>query len=318
LFLTHIDDAGQSSPPVELSQFTTAGRAANIPEFVNAEPDAIGAIREQFIDDYSYARAGSESLKYGEPDAAEQLLRKALAENPRNANAHNNLGTILAEKGNLNEAKVHYSHALTHDPGEHNARRNLAAILLEQGDVAEAIALYRVVVQAQPQSAVASSKLAIALLKAGEVAEASKYFANAARLDPQNAEAQFYLGMVSQRLGNERSAAEAYAASLRCQPDYVPAVMGLASIRIMARDPDLRDLNESLVLAEQASQLTGHRDPSVLDLLARVYDALGRGTEAMEITTKALQLAESTGKRHLVDHLRQRLRMYADRKTSSH
>ncbi|NQT89028.1 PD40 domain-containing protein, partial [bacterium] len=51
LFLTHIDEHGQSTPPVVLDWFTSPDRAANIPEFVNAAPDAIARIREQFIDD---------------------------------------------------------------------------------------------------------------------------------------------------------------------------------------------------------------------------------------------------------------------------
>src|ERR1017187_6838874 len=35
LFLTHIDEQGESSPPVVLANFTAPDRAANIPEFVN-------------------------------------------------------------------------------------------------------------------------------------------------------------------------------------------------------------------------------------------------------------------------------------------
>jgi len=50
LFLTHLDAGGRSSPPVVLDRFTAGDRAANIPEFVNAAPDAIVRIREQFID----------------------------------------------------------------------------------------------------------------------------------------------------------------------------------------------------------------------------------------------------------------------------
>ena len=40
IFLTHIDEAGHSSPAVDLSHFTAADRAANIPEFVNVPPTA--------------------------------------------------------------------------------------------------------------------------------------------------------------------------------------------------------------------------------------------------------------------------------------
>ena len=49
LCLTHIDEQGDSSPPILLSHLTAPGRAANIPEFVNADPNAIRRIREQFV-----------------------------------------------------------------------------------------------------------------------------------------------------------------------------------------------------------------------------------------------------------------------------
>ena len=49
LCLTHIDENGDSSPPVLLSHLTAPDRAANIPEFVNTDPQAIVTIREEFV-----------------------------------------------------------------------------------------------------------------------------------------------------------------------------------------------------------------------------------------------------------------------------
>ena len=49
LCLTHIDENGDSTPPVLLAHLTAPDRAANIPEFVNASPKAIVNIREQFV-----------------------------------------------------------------------------------------------------------------------------------------------------------------------------------------------------------------------------------------------------------------------------
>jgi hypothetical protein len=51
LCLTHIDENGDSTPPVLLSHLTAPNRAANIPEFVNTTPGAIVRIREQFLKD---------------------------------------------------------------------------------------------------------------------------------------------------------------------------------------------------------------------------------------------------------------------------
>jgi hypothetical protein len=49
LCLTHIDENGDSSPPVLLSHLTAPDRAANIPEFVNIDSHAIVTIREEFV-----------------------------------------------------------------------------------------------------------------------------------------------------------------------------------------------------------------------------------------------------------------------------
>jgi len=47
IFMTHIDENGNDSPPVLLSRFSDSEYAANVPEFVNIKPDAISEIRVQ-------------------------------------------------------------------------------------------------------------------------------------------------------------------------------------------------------------------------------------------------------------------------------
>ncbi len=76
LYLTHIDEQGESTPPVVLDRLTSPDRAANIPEFVNVAPSAIRQIRERFIDDVSYARAAWEYLKSNDYDGAEHQARE--------------------------------------------------------------------------------------------------------------------------------------------------------------------------------------------------------------------------------------------------
>ncbi|MFH1918332.1 MAG: hypothetical protein ABIP48_00380 [Planctomycetota bacterium] len=60
-----------------LSQFTAPDRAANIPEFVHPAAGAIKRIREQFVDDNSYRRAG-DTLLVHDPDDAVAAAEQAL------------------------------------------------------------------------------------------------------------------------------------------------------------------------------------------------------------------------------------------------
>ncbi len=111
LYLTHIDEQGESTPPVVLDRLTAPDRAANIPEFVKAAPTAIRRIREQFIDDVSYARAAWECFKSGDVEGTVRQARKALDLNPRNSDALHCLGLAFFGHGQYEEAIRYLSEA---------------------------------------------------------------------------------------------------------------------------------------------------------------------------------------------------------------
>ena len=53
LYLTHIDDNGNDTPPVLLENLSIENRAVNIPEFVNIKPGIKYELTAQFQDDVS-------------------------------------------------------------------------------------------------------------------------------------------------------------------------------------------------------------------------------------------------------------------------
>ena len=63
LYLTRINERGEASPPVWLEHLVAPGRAANIPEFVALPPNGIVKVRERFLDDNSFTRAGNEFFR---------------------------------------------------------------------------------------------------------------------------------------------------------------------------------------------------------------------------------------------------------------
>ena len=73
---------------------------------------------------YDFARA----LAPTDEAAAEAQYRQALALDPNLVEAHNNLGSLLARQGRLQEATGHFEAALRLDPDDPNARQNLALI----------------------------------------------------------------------------------------------------------------------------------------------------------------------------------------------
>ena len=137
--LTHIDENGESSPPVLLSNLTSPDRAANIPEFVNARPDAMAKISEQFLNDYSFVRAGNEFYRHGQAENAIQEYYQALKLNPDNVEAHQKLGFLLYHVKNVSEEGMkHLLKTLELDPHNPRAHYDLGMALLYQQKIDEA------------------------------------------------------------------------------------------------------------------------------------------------------------------------------------
>src|SRR5208283_1370777 len=76
------------------------------------------------------------------------------------AEAHNNLGNALLQKGNVDEAIVHYQKALQIKPDFAKAHYNLGNALLQKGNVDEAIVHYQKALQIKPDYVAAQNNLA--------------------------------------------------------------------------------------------------------------------------------------------------------------
>ncbi len=94
LWLTHIDEEGESTPPVLLENFTQSDRAANIPEFYQPASERIRHISSSFLDESSYVRAGTVFYYNSEWEKAVEQFQKALEINPNSVDALHRLGYI--------------------------------------------------------------------------------------------------------------------------------------------------------------------------------------------------------------------------------
>ena len=203
LCLTHIDQEGNSSPAVLLEHLTDPDRAANIPEFVNVKPTAIKKIREQFLNDYSFVRAGNEFFKAGDTDNAIQEYRHALELNPNNPEAHLRLGFLMYNARKMyEEGMSHYNQALKANPSDPRIHHDLGMALLHQRQFERAIEHLSEALRGMPNGldrqynpVSMNYSLALAFSYAGRPEEAITHFSEVVRLDPKNASAHYRLAM---------------------------------------------------------------------------------------------------------------------------
>ncbi len=226
LMLTHIDQNGHSTPPVLLSHFTACDRAANIPEFVNVEATAIRKIKEQFLDDYSFVRAGNEFFKAGETEDAIEEYNNALALNPNNAAAHMQLGFLYYNAKQMYEKGFeHYVKAVQLDPNDPRTHYNIGMAFLHQRRLDLAIQHLTEALKRMPRSidkqydlGYLHSSLGKAYLHKGSAAEARLHIIEAVQIDPERPDTHYDLALALVLQGHIEQALACYKRAMALDP----------------------------------------------------------------------------------------------------
>jgi len=164
LFLTHIDEEGNDSPPVLLSNFTAPKRAVNIPEFVNIKPEGIKQLHESFLDYYSFAREGGDFMLSRKYEEAGRLFKKSIEIYPDYALAHEGLGLTLLSKGDYDEAQIELETAIKLNPELDGAHMNLGIIYLNTNRPDKAQKAFENAIKFNPDLAEAHEGLGLILL----------------------------------------------------------------------------------------------------------------------------------------------------------
>jgi tetratricopeptide (TPR) repeat protein len=246
LFLTHIDEQGNSTPPVVLERFTGEDRAANIPEFVPIASNAIAKIQERFLDAYSFLRAGMANERTGNYPGAIRLYRRGLEIEPENVELLNAIGFALFQQGKSQEAVVELEKAVAIDPKHWKAHNNLALASIDLGELEVAEAHYRESLAIQPQAAIYND-LGFVLQRLGMSEDAAKEYRKALELDPKLSAAHTNLGSSLAQNGNYAEAERQFRAALEDGPNAQAYTgLGLVLSREGRTDEAIKNLQAAI------------------------------------------------------------------------
>ena len=236
--------------------------------------------------------------------------RQALDIKPDDVETRYKLGNILKSQGKLDEAISHYRQALQITPDNAEMHYNLGNILKSQGELDEAISHYREALQLDPHSADMHNNLANTLRSQGKLDEAVRHYRQAIRNNPDYAPAHNNLAytLISKGLLNE--AFEHFQEAMRLKPDWPSSLNGLALILATHPDPQIRNADQAIALAERAAELTQHQNVTILNTLAVSYAAAGKFDRAIATAQAALALARAQKDDELADHIRKQLETY--------
>ena len=154
---------------------------------------------------------------------SETLFRHALAVTENNDVAHNNLGTALEKKGQINEAIRQYQEAIRLKADSIEARNNLGVALGRKGQMDEAIKQFQEAIRLKPDYADPHNGLGIAFDKGGQIDEAIRQLQEAIRLKPDHADAHYNLGVAFYQQGRTAEAIRQFQEVIRLKPDHAEA-----------------------------------------------------------------------------------------------
>ena len=142
----------------------------------------------------------------------ETLWRDTLRKNPESWLAHANLGRVLLERGEAEEAIAHSREAIRIRPTSSIALNNLGRGLFQVGRRDEGVAMLQRAIAVAPENHFAQSNLGGILVASGRIAEGRAMLEEALRIEPDFQPALVNLGVAHL---NEREFAEAERALAR-------------------------------------------------------------------------------------------------------
>jgi len=169
---------------------------------------------------FNLANAQKES---GAADAAIANYRQALVRNPNFYAAYVNLGSALQEQGDLEAAINNYLRARTLRADVPELFNNLGNALQARGQLDDAIANYRQALELKPEFAEAHNNLGNALKSRGEFDAAMMHFKQAIALKPDYAEVHFNLGNVWEAKYEMHAALACYQHALLLNANFYSA-----------------------------------------------------------------------------------------------
>ena len=279
MYLTHLDEQGNSSPAILIDNATAANRAVNLPEFVNTGEDGIEDIQVPAVNLYKLIDEAMQLEEKGENDQALELWKKAASLDPENAKVQNGLGISLCVHGETEEGFEHLRHAIRINPLSVETHFILGRFLLDRGHVQEALPELKTAIAIRPHFESCEEALGTAYEDLGQSSEALAHWRKAHLIDPGRSS----------------------------------ATLGVAWLLAAAPDASVRSGPEAVQVAENANDQAPD-NAEVLDTLAAAYAEDGQFTRAVATAARAVELAKAQGNQTLLTAVRARQLLYAKNK----
>ena len=224
------------------------------------------------------------AYQVGKPAIAIDLIGRAIAAYPDNANFYFNLASAQKDHGALDAAIGNYRQAIARHPKFYAAYVNLGSALHEMGELDAAIESYGQAREIQADVPELCNNLGNALQAQGKLNEAEDNFRRALALRPDFAEAHNNLGNALKAQSKFDTAIEHFKQAILLKPDYAEAHFNLGNVL-----EEYSELTAALASYRQAISLKPNFY-SAYNNAGHVLKEMGRIEQAISYLNQAIAL----------------------------
>lgn len=254
---------------------------------------------------------GAGYFKEGLHDRALAKFRLAAAAAPQEALVHANLGSVLVQLANYEEAQREYEEALRLDPHMALAHFNLGTLSARLGDDGKAVEHYREALRIDPRMVDAHLNLGNALRRSQRFDEAADHYREVVEQEPSNVQARLAEALTLVRLRRYGEAAERLEQAHLALPEEAQITSALVRLLAAAPVEGLRDGGRALSMARallaQESSL-----PHVVGLAMAAAEN-GQFELALEWQAKAIAAVQAAHRPKLLSELQENYQRYQQR-----
>jgi tetratricopeptide (TPR) repeat protein len=163
-----------------------------------------------------------------------RLWSDAVSKNPASYRARNNLGRVLVDRGNPEQAAREFGEAIRIKPDYAEAHNNLGTLLARSDRFEQAMLHFGTAIELNPRYAQAYNNLGVALLSQGRVRDAASQLGRAVGIAPGYAKAHRNLSRALAQMGRPRESCRHLLLALHLDPALPHSPAALANCRAIS------------------------------------------------------------------------------------
>jgi Flp pilus assembly protein TadD/peroxiredoxin len=223
-------------------------------------------------------------FQHGYLEQAAESFKQVIAEDPENAEALYNLGTLYLRSNQSEQARQYLEQTVKRRPNYPEAWNNLGMLCAQEGQADEAIHDFQRSLELRPDYSIALLNLGNLYRRQGNFQESERLLFQALQISPDDPEINYSVGMLYARQAQTERAAEYLQKAVDLRPDYPDALNNLGVLFVQkGRNSDAEETFRTCI------GVAPNFDQAYLNL-ARLYVMLDQKGKARDVLQELLRL----------------------------